>query len=266
MGYSGYLMIDIHCHILPSLDDGAESTEISLAMADMAVEDGVTHIICTPHSNSRYVFEPELIKQRRDELQARYEGKITFATGCDFHLSFENLQAIRENPSRFTLNQKNYLLVEFADYSIPSSLDQELHRLMLAGLTPIITHPERNPLIRTKPERLFQWLRQGCYAQVTAQSIMGKFGRSAQEAAEKWLDAGVFHFIASDAHNTTSRPLRLKETYAYVARTYSEDLARALMVDNPLAVFEGRPIPCIPELVDAAGDGSQKRRKHFWLF
>ena len=259
-------MIDIHCHILPSLDDGAESVETSLAMADMAVEDGVTHIICTPHSNSRYVFEPELIKQRRDELQARYEGKITFATGCDFHLSFENLQAIRENPTRFTLNQKNYLLVEFADYSIPPSLDQELHRLQLAGITPIITLPERNPLIRTKPERLFQWLRQGCYAQVTAQSIMGKFGRSAQEAAEKGLDAGVFHFIASDAHNTTSRPLRLKETYAYVARTYSEELAQALMVDNPLAVFEGRPIPRIPELIDGDGDGSQKRRKHFWLF
>lgn len=260
-------MIDIHCHILPSLDDGAESAEISFAMADMAVEDGVTHIICTPHSNSRYVFDPALIKQRRDDLQARYEDKITFATGCDFHLSYENLQAIRENPTRFTLNQKNYLLVEFADYSIPATLDQELHRLQLAGLTPIITHPERNPLIRTKPERLFQWLRQGCYAQVTAQSIMGKFGRTAQEMAEKWLDAGVFHFIASDAHNTTSRPLRLKETYAHVARTYGEELAHALMVDNPLAVFEGRPIPCVPELIEAGGERSQKRRrKHFWLF
>lgn len=261
-------MIDIHCHILPTLDDGAESVEIAVAMAEMAVAEGVTHIICTPHSNSRYAFQPEVIKQRRDELQARYEGKITFATGCDFHLSFENLQAIRETPTRYTLNQKNYLLVEFADYSIPPALDQALHDLQLAGLTPIITHPERNPLIRTKPERLFQWLRQGCYAQVTAQSISGKFGRTAQEAAEKWLAAGVFHFIASDAHNVSSRPLRLKATYDYVSGEYGEELAHALLVDNPLAAFEGRPLPCVPELAeDGNTEGGQtRRRKRFWFF
>jgi len=140
--------------------------------------------------------------------------------------------------------------------------------LQLAGLTPIITHPERNPLIRTKPERLFQWLRQGCYAQVTAQSIMGKFGRTAQEAAEKWLGAGVFHFIASDAHNTSSRPLRLKETYEQVSREYGEELAHALLVDNPLAAFEGRPLPCVPELVENgnADGGLARRRKRFWFF
>ncbi|HTZ74851.1 MAG TPA: CpsB/CapC family capsule biosynthesis tyrosine phosphatase [Candidatus Aquilonibacter sp.] len=261
-------MIDIHCHILPNLDDGADSVETSLAMAEMAIEDGVSHIICTPHSNARYAFQPELIKQRREELQSRFEGLIVFGTGCDFHLSFENLQAIRENPTRFTLNQKNYLLVEFADFSIPPALDQALHNLQLAGLTPIITHPERNPLIRTKPERLFQWLRQGCYAQVTAQSIAGKFGRTAQEAAERWLGAGVFHFIASDAHNVTSRPLRLKETYESVTQNYGEDLAHALLVANPHAAFEGKPLPFVPELLDkesleAAQSG---RRKRFWFF
>lgn len=261
-------MIDIHCHILPNLDDGAESPDISVGMAEMAIEDGVTHIICTPHANSRYPFEPDLINARRKELQERFEGRLTFGTGCDFHLSFENLQAIRENPSRFTLNQKNYLLVEFADFSIPAALDHALHQLQLAGITPIITHPERNPLIRTKPERLFQWLRQGCYAQVTAQSIAGKFGRTAQETAEKWLAAGVFHFIASDAHNISSRPLRLKETFLNVSRAYGEELARALMIDNPLAVFEGRPLPFVPELPEDQGADAPvpRRRKRLWFF
>lgn len=261
-------MIDIHCHILPKIDDGAESEEISVAMAEMAIEEGVTHIICTPHANGRYSFDRALIEQRRQELQSRYEGRLTFGAGCDFHLSFDNLQAIREDPSRFTLNQRNYLLVEFADFSIPPALDQALHHLQLAGLTPVITHPERNPLIRTKPERLFQWLRQGCYAQVTGQSIMGKFGRTAKEAAERWLAAGVFHFIASDAHNVTSRPLRLKETYAHVASEYGDDVARALLVDNPLAAFEGRPLPFVPELAENDGQngGSVRRRKRFWFF
>src|SRR5271157_90557 len=114
-------MIDIHCHILPGLDDGPESMEISCAMAEMAVADGITHVIATPHAHPQHVFDPELIRQRRDELQAQFEGKLILATGCDFHLSYENLRDIRLDPTRYTLNQKDYLLVEFADYSIPAA-------------------------------------------------------------------------------------------------------------------------------------------------
>jgi protein-tyrosine phosphatase len=261
-------MVDIHCHILPNLDDGAESMDMSVAMAEMAIEDGITHVVCTPHADGKYVYQPELVEERRSDLQSRFEGQLTFGTGCDFHLSFENLQSVRQNPDRYTVNHKNYLLVEFANYSIPPALDQSLHELQLAGLTPVITHPERNPLIRAKPERLFQWLRQGCFAQVTAQSILGKFGRTAQDAAERWLAGGVFHFIASDAHNTTSRPLRLKETYAHVSRSYGEEFARALMLDNPMAAFRGEPLGYVPDLAEEYGaPGAQvRKRKRFWFF
>lgn len=266
--YPDAKMVDIHCHILPRLDDGADSFETACAMAEMAIEDGITHIIATPHAHPNYPFSPETIRERHDELKAKFEGRLTLATGCDFHLSFENLQDIRHDSWRFTLNQKNYLLVEFADYSIPPSLDQSLHELQLAGLRPIITHPERNPLIRTQPERLYKWLQQGCYAQITAQSLLGKFGSSAREMSEAWLDAGAVHFIASDAHNTASRPLRLKEAYDFVAQTRGEDVARALLVDNPRAAFEGQPLPWVPDLPDDAdmqGAGVRKR-KRFWLF
>jgi protein-tyrosine phosphatase len=264
-------MIDIHCHILPALDDGAESFEIACAMAEMAIADGVTHVIGTPHANQTYPFIPDLVKQRRDELQAIFEGRLTLATGCDFHLSFENLQDIRTQSTRFTLNQKSYLLVEFADYSIPPSIDQALHQLQLAGLRPIVTHPERNPLIRAQSERLFRWLQQGCYSQVTAQSLLGKFGKAAQDAAERWLDGNAVHFIASDAHNTTSRPLKLKEVYEVVAKRRGEEVARALLVENPLAVFEGRPLPYVPEISEefeavSSGTHVPKRKKRFWFF
>lgn len=235
----------------------------------MAIADGITHVVATPHAHPNFAFEPAKIRRLRDELQRSFEGRLTLATGCDFHLSFENLSDIRTEPSRFTINQKNYLLVEFADFSIPPSLDQALHELQLAGLVPIVTHPERNPLIRAQPERLFKWIRQGCYAQVTAQSLLGKFGRSAQEASQKWLDAGIVHFIASDAHNVTSRPLRLKETFDWIAKTYSEDLARSLLVKNPLAAFEGRPLPFVPEPDEASGASgsrSARRKKRFWFF
>ena len=245
--------------------------EMACAMAEMAIEDGVTHVIGTPHACPGRAFVPELIKERRDELQSRFEGRLVIATGCDFHLSFENLQDIRHDATRFTLNQKNYLLVEFADFSIPRSLDQALHELQLAGLRPIITHPERNPLIRTQPERLFQWLRQGCYVQVTAQSLMGKFGKAAQEMSLQWLDENVVHLIASDAHNITSRPLRLKETFDFVAKTRGENIAQALMVDNPRAVFEGLSLPYVPEppedtAMNESRANASRPRKRFWFF
>jgi protein-tyrosine phosphatase len=267
--YARWLMIDIHCHILPELDDGAASFEISCAMAEMAIEEGVTHIIGTPHASSTYRFEPEIIRQKRDELQARFEGRLVFATGCDFHMSFENLQEIRTNSARFTLNQKNYLLVEFADYSIPPSMDQALHELQLAGLTPIVTHPERNPLVRAQPERLFTWLRQGCYAQITAQSLHGKWGQAAQARAQEWLAAGAVHFVASDAHNVTTRPLQLKETYELLAKNHGEEKARALLVENPLAAFEGRPLPHVPEVNaerESSGAAAGGWRKRLWPF
>jgi len=237
-------------------------------MAEMAIADGITHVIGTPHASPNHAFVPDLVRQRRDELQSRFEGRLKLATGCDFHLSFENLQEIRHEATRFTLNQKNYLLVEFADYSIPPTLDQALHELQLAGLRPIITHPERNPLIRAQPDRLYKWLRQGCYAQVTAQSLLGRFGESAKEMADVWLDAGAIHFLASDAHNTTSRPLQLKGAFDHVAQTRGEDVARAVLIDNPLAAFEGRPLPWVPELpddADMAGATARKKRR-FWFF
>ena len=264
-------MVDIHCHILPGLDDGADSVETARAMGEMAIADGITHVIGTPHASPDHRFDPQRVRERRDEIQALFEGRLVLATGCDFHLSYENLQDIRQKSHRYTLNQKNYLLVEFADYSIPPSIDQALHELQLAGLRPIITHPERNPLMRARPERFYRWVRQGCYAQVTAQSLLGRFGKSAQEMAEKWLDGGAVHFLASDAHNTTSRPLKLKEAFDFVAKRHSQDVAQSLLVDNPLAAFEGRPLPFVPDLADemgghAPGSRTPTRRKRFWFF
>ncbi len=263
-------MVDIHCHILPGIDDGPESIEMSIEMAEMAITEGISHIVATPHASDRFPFVPELVRQRRDEIQALFEGRLQFATGCDFHMSYENLQDIREHPTKYTINQNKYLLVEFADFSLPPSTDQSLHQLHLAGLLPIITHPERNPLVRSHPERLYRWLRQGCYVQVTAQSLLGGFGQTAQRAIERWLDEDCIHFIASDAHNVTSRPLKLREAFDAVAERKGQDVARALFEENPLAAFEGRSLPYVPEPAEdvAAPEGSHvpKRRKRFWIF
>lgn len=258
-------MVDIHCHLLPGLDDGPDSLEEALSMAEMAAADGITHIVATPHSNDRFRFVPEVVQQRRDEMQARIGDRLNLATGCDFHLSFENLEDAHTHPRKYTINQKQYLLVEFANFSIPPTVDDTLHRLQLLGMVPIITHPERNGLLRGSPERIEEWVRRGCYVQVTALAILGGFGDAAKHWAEAWLDQDLVHFVASDGHNTSSRPPRLREAYEAIAARKGEDVARAIFQENPLAAFEGRPLPYVPEPAEA-GKKPAKRRKRFLFF
>jgi protein-tyrosine phosphatase len=259
-------MVDIHCHILHGLDDGADTLETSIQMAESAIADGVTHVVGTPHANSHYKFDPELIRQRRDELQAAVGDRLKLATGCDFHLNFENLQDLETNHQKYTINQKNYLLVEFADFSIPPSMDDTMHHLQLIGLSPIITHPERNAMLRTKPERMYRWLHQGSYVQITAQSLLGRFGSSAQERALQWLDEDRVHFVASDAHNLKGRPLQLRAAFDAVAGRRGEQVAQALFRDNPLAAFEGRGLPYEPEPPDPNAKQSKYRKRKRFLF
>src|SRR5713226_6336986 len=206
-------MVDLHCHILPGLDDGPQSMDESIAMAESAIADGITHVVATPHANNEFAFDFAQVRKLRDELQKLIGGRLALATGCDFHMDPENLAALKEDAPRFCLNQRDYLLVEFNEISIPPAMDQTLHELQLAGLRPVITHPERNAILRTQPERLAKWLRLGCYAQVTGGSLTGVFGTGAQQDALFWIGSGLIHFVSSDAHDTRNRPLKLQLAY-----------------------------------------------------
>jgi len=188
---------------------------------------------------------------------------LQLATGCDFHLTPENMAVLRESPAQFCINQKDYLLVEFNEFSIPPAMDQALHHLQLAGLRPIITHPERNGILRAQPERLLRWVRAGCYAQITAGSLLGMFGTGAKSDSLAWLAQGLVHFVSSDAHNTRSRPLQLSSAREIVRSQFGEETAEALFVINPLAAFEGRALPYVPEVAD---ERPSKRRKRFFFF
>lgn len=256
-------MVDLHCHILPGLDDGPKTIEDSLAMAEDAISDGITHVVATPHANSDYAFEFGRVCAARKELSEKLGGRLTLASGCDFHLSPENLSALRRDAVPFCINQKDYLLVELNDFSIPPSMDQALHELQLAGLHPIVTHPERNGLLRAQPERLRKWVELGCYAQVTAGSLTGVFGIGSQQDAWTWIGNGLIHFVSSDAHNRVRRPLKLKFAYDAIAEQLGEDKARSLLLENPLAAFEGRPLPYVPELAPIA---ERHKRKRFLFF
>jgi protein-tyrosine phosphatase len=252
-------MVDLHCHILPGLDDGSSGLEESLEMAEAAIADGITHVVATPHSSSSHAFNYARVREARDELQARLGDRLVLATGCDFHMSPENMIALREDAPRFCINQRNYLLVEFNEFSIPPAMDHTLHELQLAGLQPVITHPERNGILRTRPERLKQWVEHGCYVQVTANSLTGTFGPGAQQGGWRWMGEGLIHFVASDAHNTTSRPLRLRPAYDAVEAKFGKETAEGLFVANPMAAFDGAELPYLPEIADTSATPKKKR-------
>lgn len=229
-------------------------------MAETAIADGITHVVATPHADEEYKFDYESVRRCAAQLQESVGDRLRIATGCDFHVNPENLAALRRNSAPFCINQKSYLLVEFNEFAIPPAMDQTLYEIQLSGLRPIITHPERNAILRAQPERLEKWVRNGCYGQVTGGSLAGGFGSNVEATSMEWIGRGLVHFIASDAHNTTSRPHRLRAAYEAVEKRFGREKAEALFVGNPLAAFEGHGLPHVPEVSDAP------KKKRFLFF
>jgi protein-tyrosine phosphatase len=246
-------MVDIHHHLLWGLDDGAKDIETSIAMAKASAEDGVTHIVCTPHSNGTYDFQPELNAAKVKELQEHLKAEgveINIGLGCDFHLSYDNILDAKDRPARYSINGLGYLMVELPDYGVPRGITETFYELQLAGLTPVLTHPERNPTLQNDLPRLAEWLRGGVLVQVTGDSVTGRMGKTAQRIAHELLAKRWVHFLATDAHNVTSRPPRLSESRDVVARKYGEAYAESLVVTNPLAAYKGQPFEAVEEPID----------------
>ena len=199
-------MIDIHHHLLYGLDDGSTDLETSLKMAEIAIADGITHVVCTPHSNSEYEFSPEKNAGRLACLREGLGERLTLGQGCDFHLSYDNIESALQQPTRYSINGKQYLLVEFPDFGIPQNISSSFHEMFVAGIVPVLTHPERNLTLMQKPEKLAEWIEMGCLVQVTAGSLTGRFGKGPQRISQQLVASGRVHVVATDAHNITSRP------------------------------------------------------------
>lgn len=239
-------MIDIHHHLLSDLDDGARDFETSVAMARMAAEEGITHVVCTPHANSQYNFDPAINSAKVETLRARLsEEKIplTLGLGCDFHLSYDNIQAALKDPARYSINGLGYLLVELPDFGVSQGLTETFYELRLAKSTPILTHPERNQTLQADTKRMIDWLRGGLLVQVTGDSVLGKMGKRAEQLAHIFLQNRWVNFLATDAHSMRSRPPRLREAHAIVANKYGQSYADLICTANPTAVFNGQPLP-----------------------
>jgi len=235
-------VIDIHSHVLPGLDDGARTMEESVAMIHMAAADGTTDIVATPHASPNYAYDRTVVEELAGQLRAQAPPAIRIHCGCDFHLSVENIRDAIINPSKYVIAETTYVLVESPEFIDIRAMDLVLHDLVAAGLIPIITHPERNRVLQKEAGVLRKWADRECLVQITAQSILGEFGRTAKRSAEEMLQHGAVNFVASDAHDTEHRPPILSKAYEKVKKRYGPGMADALFKGNPSQVLEGVPV------------------------
>lgn len=236
-------MVDLHSHVLPGLDDGASTLEESLEMLRLAAATGTTDIVATPHCSPQYPFKPAVISQLVTELAAKTHGAPAIHTGCDFHLSYDNVRDALRYPTRYSINNGPYLLVELPELVSLLPTRNVLRELLNTRIIPVITHPERNSSVQGQRKELEKWVEDGCLVQITAQSLLGGFGIRAQRAAQSFMRAGLVHFVASDAHGTTQRTTDLSAAFQYVSTVYGSSRARTLFVSNPTAVISGQPLP-----------------------
>jgi protein-tyrosine phosphatase len=236
-------VIDIHCHILPEVDDGPKSWEISEAMCRMASDDGIEHIAATPHSNDHYFYDREYLSTVIAELRKRIGSRPKLSLGCDFHLSYDNMQAALRTPEKYCIGDSRYMLVEFSNFSISPQIDEWFTQMHQRGITPIITHPERNPIVQQNPKRILKWIELGCTVQVTASVFTGSWGARARQIADWLLKEKIVHFLASDAHETERRKPNLSEARKVIAKQLGEEFASALVEKNPSAVVNNQELP-----------------------
>ncbi|MEW6574298.1 MAG: CpsB/CapC family capsule biosynthesis tyrosine phosphatase [Bacillota bacterium] len=251
-----HLYIDIHAHILPGFDDGPETVQDSIEMARAYVDAGYAAVVATPHvipgiyENTRSSIHRGV---RHLQQHLREAGiPLTVLPGAEYHLTGQ-LIPLLQSGELLTLNDTGkYLLVELPAMHLPDYTSQVIFDLLLAGVTPVIAHPERNDFLSRHPEALAEMSRKGVLAQVTAGALTGLFGAAQKRACERFIEKGSAQFVATDAHSSGWR----LQAGAKAAQLLGVR-ARALMSENPAAVIEGG-------VLEAAAFREEDASKSWW--
>lgn len=246
-------MIDIHAHILPDIDDGAKNENESLAMAKIAVLDGITKIIATPHVIAG-LYEnqkPDIIQLVKDlnALLALENIPLEILPGAEYRLEPELPDKLQKGELLTLGNSANYLLVELPDTFVPEYTEAVLYQIQLQGVIPIIAHPERNSVLAQNPVSLKQFIDKGMKAQVTTGSITGNFGSRAQKAGLYFIKQGLIHLAASDAHRSKGRTPELRHCSIAIKERFGEETRDLLFYENPARVINSQGLisPDIPK-------------------
>lgn len=220
-------MIDIHCHILPGIDDGAKNLTVSLDMAKLAVSEGIHTIIATPHLvRNRYENYKDTIITKVEELNALLKDEkinLKILPGQEPRIDGDLLLG-RNKGEVITLAGTNYIFIEFPSAHVPRYTEQLFYDIQLNGMIPIIVHPERNQEIMEHPNILYHLVEKGALSQITAASLCGSLGKKIKNFSEQLIEHNLAHFIASDAHNIGTRPFRMVEAFDHLRSKFGQDI------------------------------------------
>lgn len=243
-------MFDMHCHILPAIDDGAKNLDTSLAMLRIAQQSGASAICATPHViEGRWLPEWTTITRLCEELnqEAANEGiGLTVYPGGEVAIHMDLLDILTA-PGPYCFNGGRYMLVELPAAEIPRYTEDFFFTLQTRGITPVLAHPERHPAIMADPSILLEWVRRGLLLQINGPSLTGKMGEKPMKTAETLLLSNLVHLIGSDAHSARTRKPDLAETKAKIMSMTNAQTAKILLEDNPKAILNSEDIQ-IPEV------------------
>jgi protein-tyrosine phosphatase len=247
-------MIDLHSHILPGIDDGAHDLAASLAIARMAVADGIQVMACTPHfMPGMYDNESNDVRHRVASLQQSLieaDINLSLVVGCDAHIRPDFLACLRDGKI-LRLNDSRYVLFEPPHNIVPQRLEDLLFNITVSGYVPVLTHPERLKWIEQQFPLMESLVRAGVWMQITTGSLTGRFGSRPKYWAERMLSSGMVRILATDAHNLTSRPPIMSEAFAIAEAELGLDEARNLVLIRPADILDNEPAENSPPILIA---------------
>lgn len=241
------MMFDLHCHLLPGIDDGPTDFEEAVLMCQMAAAGGCEALAATPHQRHPFWWngDRELLAGLLAQLQERVGERPRLLLGAEIRVDDELLDDLERLPESglLSLAGSRYLLIELDRRGQGPEPVGLVHELIIAGWCPIIAHPELYPWLMARPPLVRRLVELGAKLQITAMSVTGELGKVVQSHCHRLLDEGLVHVVASDAHGVGLRPPGLARAYAEIAAGWGEETARALTSENPGAVIEDRPLP-----------------------
>ncbi len=255
------MIIDIHTHILPGIDDGAQNLKESIQMARTAYESGVKTVFVTPHCNIVGNFDnyyDESLREAYLELKEALHKEqipIQLVLGMEVYAT-EEVPELLQCGKIITLNKSRYLLLEFGFRIDISLMDYLIREVTELGYELIIAHPERYPYVQKNPEMVYSWLEKGCYIQINKGSVLGGFGDRARKTALYFLNYGVVSFLASDAHSPDIRTTDMSRVYDFILSNYGGEYAKLLFEVNPIGVMENRKLTNFCYCRDSEGTGN----------
>lgn len=256
-------VVDLHCHILPGIDDGSKDWETSLKLAQDAVNDGITHALCTPHTlNGRFLNHKADVIKLTEEFQEKIDQAgipLTVFPGHEVRLSGGLLDALDKDDILFCDEDGQYMLLELPSNEVPHYTKNMVFQLMQRGITPIIVHPERNNEILEEPTKLQEFLEMGVLVQITASSYTGTFGKKIEDCSCNFIEAGQCAFFASDAHDLPKREYQMYAALDKLAKEFGEGKKQEYL-SNAQKVINGEPVHLDWQPL------KKKRRKFLGLF